>query len=62
MTKTVQDGPEEAAKDAALPGNHGQFGEDIGTDDAKPLQDLDTGDLGPAPSNPPKDGTLAPKP
>ena len=62
MTKTAQDGPEEAAKDAALPGNHGQFGENNATEDYKRLEDLDLGDLGPAPSTPPKDGTVASKP
>ena len=39
MTRTTGDTPEARAKDAALPGNHGQFGADIGTDDAGPLQD-----------------------
>ncbi len=39
MTRTTGDTPEARAKDAALPGNHGQFGANNGTEDYKPLED-----------------------
>jgi len=40
MTRTTGDTPEARAKDAALPGNHGQFGESNATEDYKPLEDM----------------------
>ncbi len=40
MTKTTGTTPEAEAKDAALPGNHGQFGTNTATEDYKPLEDM----------------------
>ena len=52
MTRTTGDTPEARAKDAALPGNHGQFGESTGTDDCKPLQDVPAAPVPPLASEP----------
>ena len=39
MTKTVGTDEEMRRKDAALPGNHGQFGANNATEEYKPLPD-----------------------
>ena len=52
MTRTTGDTPEARAKDAALPGNKGQFGESTGTEDYKPLQDVPAAPVPPVASEP----------
>ena len=52
MTRTTGDSAEARAKDAALPGNHGQFGEGNATEDYKPLEDAPAAPVPPVASEP----------
>ena len=52
MTRTTGDTPEARAKDAALPGNHGEFGANNATEDYEPLQDAPAAPVPPVASEP----------
>ena len=52
MTRTTGDTPEARAKDAALPGNHGQFGANNATEDYAPLEDAPAAPVPPVASEP----------
>ncbi len=52
MTRTTGDTPEAQAKDAALPGNHGQFGANNATEDYKPLEDVPAAPVPPVADEP----------
>ena len=54
MTKTTGTTPEAEAKDAALPGNHGQFGTNNATEDYKPLEDMPDAPVNPIAPEPPQ--------
>ena len=52
MTRTTGDTPEARAKDAALPGNHGQFGANNATEDYPVLEDAPAAPVPPVASEP----------